>query len=88
MAIGYGLFYYGVFEKIDDPWYLMVPGIGKFLDKAAPGDWVHNIRASYAINQNITMAILVNNLFNHEYTIRLAHIEPPRNFNIQARIRF
>lgn len=88
IGLGYGLFYYSVYDKIDAALFVLVPGIQQFLRDAAPGDWLHNIRVSYAINPNTTVAFLVNNLTNHEYAIRLARLEQPRNFNLQLRLRF
>ncbi len=88
ISVGYGAFYYSIFEKIDEPLYVLIPGIGNFLDDSAPGDWVHNLRFGFALNQHITIAFLVNNITNHEYAIRLAKIDPPRNYNLQLRLRF
>ena len=88
VSLGYGVFYYSVFEKVDEAMLGVVPGLQNFLAKSKNGDWVQNLRCSYQISPNVTFALLVNNLTNHEYAIRLAKIEPPRNFNLQVRLRF
>lgn len=87
-SIGYGAFYYSVYDKIDQPLYDFVPGVKDFLTSVGDGDWVHNIRAAYQINQNVTIAFLVNNVANHSYAIRPTRMDPPRNFNLQFRMRF
>jgi len=84
--LGYGTFYYSVYDKIDAPLYTVVPGLKGFYENIDNGDWVHNIRAGFSINNQVTVAILVNNLLNREYAIRPARIDQPRNFNLQVRI--
>jgi len=42
----------------------------------------------YAINSQVTIAFLANNMFNREYAIRPARVDQPRNFNVQLRMSF
>jgi iron complex outermembrane receptor protein len=86
--IGYGSFYYSAYDKIDAPLYTIIPGIRSFFERTGKGDWVHNIRLGYAINSQVTIAFLANNMFNREYAIRPARVDQPRNFNVQLRMSF
>ncbi|MFN9583298.1 MAG: TonB-dependent receptor domain-containing protein [Bacteroidota bacterium] len=84
--LGYGNFYYSVYDKIDAPLYTLIPGIGRFLQNVGNGDWVHNLRLGYAVSGQATVALLINNFTNHEYAIRPARLDPPRTFLLQVRI--
>lgn len=84
-AFGYAAFYYSSFDKIDARLYDIVQ---VFLNNAGAGVWVQNARLSYQINQNVTMAFIVNNIDNVEYSTRPGRMDPPRNFNIQFRMAF
>ncbi len=85
-SIGYGSQYYSVYDKIDAPLYVLIPGMENFLQNVGAGDWVHNARTSYQLNNNVTLAFLVNNIANREYTTRPGRIDPPRNFLLQIRV--
>lgn len=87
-SFGYGSFYYSVYDRIDQPLYNFLPGVSKFLENVGDGDWIHNIRMGYQLNQNVTVALLVNNITNHEYAVRPARMDPPRNLNLQFRMQF
>jgi outer membrane cobalamin receptor len=86
LSIGYNSQYYSVYEKIDAPLYTLIPGIGNFLNNVGAGDWIHNIRTSYQASQQITIALLVNNIANREFGTRPARLDPPRSINLQVRI--
>lgn len=86
-GFGYGMFYYSAYDKIDDALFILVPGIQKFMDQARPGDLIHNLRFSYILNTNLSIGLLINNITNREYAIRLARLEPPRHFTLQLRIQ-
>jgi iron complex outermembrane receptor protein len=86
LSIGYNSQYYSVYEKIDAPLYSLIPGIGNFLNNVGAGDWIHNIRTSYQAGQQITIALLVNNIANREFGTRPARLDPPRSVSLQVRI--
>ncbi len=87
VSFGYSSQYYSVYEKIDEPLYTLIPGISTYLNNVGDGDWVHHIRLGYQINSAITIAMLVNNLANHEYATRPARLESPRSFHVQMRVK-
>jgi hypothetical protein len=88
MSIGYNAQYYSVFEKIDDALYIVIPGLKEFQSNVGAGDWVHNVRASFALTPNFTLAALVNNVANHAYATRPTRMEAMRTFTVQMRIAF
>jgi iron complex outermembrane receptor protein len=88
LTLGYGMFYYSRFDRVDDFMHFLFPDLKAFMEKDGPGDWVHNVRISYMVTNNLRLAILVNNFTNHEYAIRPLKIDPPRNFTLQANYYF
>lgn len=88
ISLGYNTQYMSQFEKIDDAFYRVVPGLRQFQLQQRPGNWVHNIRMAFALTPQYTIAFLVNNLANTTYSTRIARIEPFRSYNLQMRIAF
>ncbi len=86
-SLGYTLNYYSIYEKVDE-FVMLLPGVKKFFERAGDGDYIHNVRASYQINQQTRVSFLLNNFTNREYATRPGKIDPPRNFNIQLRVMF
>jgi iron complex outermembrane receptor protein len=84
-TIGYSIFFYGVNENIDLFLLYLVPGLKRFQERVGPGDWIHNIRFQWKASNVITAGFMVNNLLNHEYAIRPAKPDAPRNFLVQVR---
>jgi outer membrane cobalamin receptor len=84
-AFGYSANYYSTFDKIDPRLYDLVQ---TFNDKAGAGVWIQNVRFSFQIDQHVTVAFLVNNIDNIEYSTRPGRMDPPRNFNVQFRMKF
>lgn len=87
VSLGYGLFYYSIYEKVDD-FILFLPGVRDFFKRAGTGDWIHNIRFAYLVNENTRISFIVNNLTNREYATRPGRMDPPRSFNVQLRVMF
>jgi len=87
VSVGYGLFYYSLYEKIDD-FVNLLPGVKDFFARAGTGDWVHNVRFAFLANENTRISFLINNITNLEYATRPARMDPPRNFNIQLKVMF
>lgn len=86
-SLGYGLFYYSIYEKVDE-FVLLLPGVKEFFNRAGAGDFIHNVRCSYQASETTRIAFLVNNLTNHEYATRPGKMDPPRSFNVQLRVMF
>jgi iron complex outermembrane receptor protein len=86
-SLGYSMFYYSIYEKIDNL-VAVLPGVKSFFERAGTGDYVHNIRFNYYPNQNLSLGILVNNITNREYASRPGKMDPARTFIVQVRYKF
>ena len=84
---GYSANYYSSFDKVDSRLDLLV-GYSDYLNAHQNGDWVQSVRFGYDLNQNVTVAFLINNIDNVEYSIRPARMESPRTFNLQFKMHF
>lgn len=87
LTFGYSLFYYSVFERVDE-FVLLLPGVKKFFDKAGNEDVVHNIRIGFKPTKNYSIGFLVNNLTNREYATRPGRLEPARTLVVQLLVNF
>ncbi|MES2656155.1 MAG: TonB-dependent receptor [Bacteroidota bacterium] len=83
VSFGYSVFYYSIYEKVDD-FVMLLPGVKQFFKRAGTADIVHNIRFGYKPNQNLSVNFLINNLTNHEYATRPGKVDPPRTFVVQV----
>lgn len=86
-SIGYSLFYYSIYEKVDNL-VAVLPGVKSFFERAGTGDYVHNIRFNYNPNQNLSFGFLINNITNREYASRPGKIDPARTLILQVRCKF
>ncbi|MDR2867974.1 MAG: TonB-dependent receptor [Bacteroidales bacterium] len=57
-------------------------GVANFMNEHKLGSLTMDVRTSYDFKQ-ITLALIVKNIFNAEYTLRPMCIEPPRTFTFQ-----
>ncbi len=86
-SIGYSLFYYSIYEKIDNL-VAVLPGVKSFFERAGTGDYVHNVRFNYNPNQNLSFGLLINNFTNREYASRPGKMDPARTLILQVRYKF
>lgn len=63
----------------------ILPGLKEYRANDQRGSLVFDSRISYELKEQYTFALIVNNLFNTEYSSRPADIQPPRQFMIQVR---
>ncbi|MBN4062211.1 MAG: hypothetical protein COA57_08395 [Flavobacteriales bacterium] len=64
-------------------------GIKKYREEHdGKGDYVFDLRASYRANDNVKVALIINNLLNREYMVRPLTIESPRTFALQFTMNF
>ena len=56
-------------------------------EKFKHGDFIIDLRASYQINSQTKLSIIINNLLNTEYMSRPANMMPPRTFAIQCSLK-
>jgi len=67
---------------------LSVPGVSEFRAEHDKGQVVFDVRLGYDLTDNFKMMLLAKNLFNVQYTLRPAFIEPPRNYTVQLSYNF
>ncbi|MBK8444432.1 MAG: TonB-dependent receptor [Sphingobacteriales bacterium] len=82
-VMGGALRYYSFMEAIDIVFQNLIPGLNNYRKTYTKGDIVADIRLAYQLNEYSKVSVLVNNLFNHRYTLRPALIEAPRTFTIK-----
>lgn len=80
--------YYGFVEKVDDIFLVVIPDIQEFRERKNNGSVIFNQRVSYNIGRYGKISLIVNNVLNKEYSIRVARLEPPRSYTIQYKINF
>ena len=82
-STGFTGLYYGYMKNIDIAFYqlegpgAMHSGIVGYRNEHNKGNFIVDFRVSYII-KNFKLMLLVNNLFNTEYSIRPITVEPPR----------
>jgi outer membrane cobalamin receptor len=92
---GYKKFSFGVsmrcntrMENIDKFFEDALPGIKAYRDRFAAGDCVFDARLMYQLTDHARVSLVVNNVFNREYTSRPADVQAPRNFIFQVTLKF
>lgn len=74
-------------EQIAGSTYIL-PGLKEYRKIYNKGNLVFDVRFAYKLNEKVRLSIIGNNIFNAEYTSRPGDIQPPRNYAIQAQIKF
>lgn len=100
-SIGFSSRYYSFIENIDrrfeqplfkeypgffDNLYIL-PGLKAYRQQHRHGDWVHDLRLSCQVTKIVKTSLIINNVFNAEYTLRPGDIRPPRMFLFQLAIK-
>ena len=77
-----------IFETLDDEdaFPQALTGINNWRDEHSSGDMVMDARIACKFKENHRVALIVNNMLNHEYAIRPLTIEKPRTTVIQYSI--
>ena len=76
-----------VFEESIQGTFIL-PGLKEYRKIYNKGNLVIDARFAYKLNDKVRLSIIGNNILNSEYTSRPGDIQPPRNFAIQAQIKF
>jgi len=90
-AIGFSVRYYSFMQNIDKTFYdidktgTLPTGIIRYREENNHGSWVTDARVSYAFLKHYKAALVVNNLFNLEYSLRPVKVEPMRTIALQVR---
>lgn len=64
---------------------VILPGLQAYRANNQSGSLVFDSRISYEIKEQYTIAFVVNNVLNAEYSSRPADIQPPRQYMVQLR---
>jgi iron complex outermembrane receptor protein len=67
---------------------LSIPGIIEFRKKHDKGQVIFDVRLGYDLSDKFKLMFLAKNIFNTQYSIRPALIEPPRNYTVQLSYNF
>jgi outer membrane receptor protein involved in Fe transport len=86
-SIGGDWVYYSYMQNVDTVFYELASlaqyGIKQYREEHDEGINVYNARIGMEATKNVTIAFVVNNLFNLSYSLRPLKIEPPRTFAIR-----
>ncbi|NVO01247.1 MAG: TonB-dependent receptor [Bacteroidetes bacterium] len=88
-ALGLGAKYYGFMKNIDKFFYdtdrpgFFQTGIKDYRKVNNNGSFVFDARISYNLSSHFKFALLINNFFNSQYSLRPISIESPRVTSIQ-----
>jgi len=66
----------------------ILPGYGPYRDARRTGDIVCDARVSYGVTKTSRLSLLMNNVFNREYSNRPGNVLPPRTIICQYTLRF
>lgn len=81
-----------VFESDLDPavnsTVYILPGLKEYRQKNNKGNLVFDVRMAFHINDHFRVSLMVNNVFNAEYSSRPGDIQAPRNFITQLQMNF
>jgi iron complex outermembrane receptor protein len=82
--------YYSFMRNIDnffiqaDVPSLFPTGITKYREENNNGTFVFDYRISYSMRKNVKLSLIINNLFNSEFSLRPMTIESPRTTMLQV----
>lgn len=87
-AVGLESFHSSNVEAIDAVFLLIIRGLQKYRANDDDGYWLHNVRTSYTFAKDLKVSLLLNNIFNEEYTLRPGLLEAPRNLTMRLDYKF
>ncbi|GAB4141143.1 MAG: hypothetical protein Fur0041_16350 [Bacteroidia bacterium] len=87
-SLGMSMRYNSFMENIDKFFEAALPGIKDYRINNKHGDIVFDSRLIYRLNETARISVIVNNVFNREYTSRPADVQPPRTFILQLQVKF
>ncbi len=82
-SLGFEVFYASHMEAIDRVFNGIVPGLQTFRREHDQGYWLLNLRAAWRMNDMLKLSVLLNNLFNEEYSVRPGLLDAPRNIALR-----
>jgi outer membrane cobalamin receptor len=84
---GMSMRYYSFMESIDRIFQDQIPGVENYRNRHNYGDWIFDARVGYTFHDQLKIAFIVKNLFNHEYMGRPADMQAPRSFVFQVGLK-
>lgn len=90
-ALGASERYYSFMHNIDQTFFdldrpgLLPTGITRYREVHNNGTWVTDMRLSYVVKKYYRIALVANNIFNVEYSLRPVKIESMRTIALQLR---
>ncbi len=89
ITLGTDVRYYSNFEGFDQV-FLGIEGVPQYLgsDDRTKGAWIFNARAFYHFNKKHSLGIIMKNLSNKEYWLRVGRLEQPMSLTMQYRMEF
>lgn len=88
LAVGISVQYNSHMENIDEAFNKFLPGIAAFRAANNKGNAIADVRLTYEMAPNASLAFIAANVFNSEYAMRPAIIESPRNFTLRLNYNF
>jgi len=95
MSVGFSCRYNSYMSNIDKVFEeaiagstYILPGLKEYRKIYNKGNLVFDVRLAYKVNEKVRLSLIGNNIFNAEYTSRPGDIQPPRNYALQAQIKF
>ena len=67
---------------------IILPGYAAYRDARRTGDFIVDARASFNLTETSKVALLMNNVFNREYSNRPGNVLPPRTIIFQYSLKF
>ena len=72
-----------------DAIFVLIPGVNDYLQYASKkGYFVLNTRTFFTVKKKHTFGLIVNNILNTEYWLRVGKLEAPRSITMQYRLEF
>jgi outer membrane receptor protein involved in Fe transport len=94
-AYGTSIRYTSFMDNVDDVFTRpivgtieILPGYGPYRDARRTGDIICDARVSYGVTKTSRLSLLMNNVFNREYSNRPGNVMPPRTVICQYTLRF
>ena len=88
ISLGLSGFYISHMEAIDFVFEQTIPGLKEHRAVDTNGAKIFDIRVAFDFNKHAKLSLLLNNIFNEEYTLRPAFIEAPRNATVRFDYKF
>lgn len=82
-SIGLTIQYYSFMDAIDQAFVALLPGIEEWRKVHNGGDLILDFRVGFKVSETSSISFLVKNITNHEYALRPALMDAPRNFTLR-----